>query len=79
MAHHLELMDQSFVDKVTNIFSDQEVRNKLLASYAQVIETPTLRDIGIEYQYTLFNSIKQKGQHPIVMIRGFFYKTRNLF
>lgn len=69
MAHHLELMDQSFVDKVVNIFL---IRNpkQILASYAQVIETPTLRDIGIEYQLTLFNRLTSRGQHPIVIDSG---------
>jgi len=69
MAHHLELMDQSFVEKVANIFL---IRNpkQILASYAQVIEAPTLRDIGIEYQFTLFNRLKEQGQQSLVMDSG---------
>ncbi len=69
MAHHLALMDQSFLNQVTNIFLIRSP-GQILASYAQVIETPTLRDIGIEYQYTLFNFLKEKGQLPLVMDSG---------
>lgn len=69
MAHHLALMDQSFLNRVTNIFLIRSPR-QILASYAQVIETPTLRDIGIEYQYTLFNLLKEKGHLPLVMDSG---------
>jgi Sulfotransferase domain len=69
MAHHIELMDQSFLERVTNIFL---IRNpeQIIASYAQVIETPTLRDIGLEYQYNLFMDLRAKGLHPIVMDSG---------
>jgi len=69
MSHHLEIMDQSFLEKVTNVFL---IRNpkQILASYSQVIETPTLRDIGVEYQFTLFNRLKEKGQLPVVVDSG---------
>lgn len=69
MAHHVELMDQHFLEKVTNIFL---VRNpaQIIASYAQVIETPTLRDIGLECQYNLFMRLKEKGLQSIVMDSG---------
>lgn len=69
MAHHLALMDQSFLNKVTNIFLIRSPK-QIIASYAQVIETPTLRDIGIEYQYHVFNSLKERGQNPLVLDSG---------
>jgi hypothetical protein len=69
MAHHLALMDQSFLEKVTNIFLIRSPK-QIISSYAQVIEAPTLWDIGIEYQYSLFNSLKQKGQVPVVLDSG---------
>lgn len=69
MAHHLALMDQSFLESVINIFLIRSPK-QILASYAEVIETPTLRDIGVEYQYMLFNSLKEKGQLPLVMDSG---------
>lgn len=69
MAHHIALMDPSFLAKVTNIFL---IRNpkQIIASYAQVIETPTLHDIGIAYQFSLFNRLKEQGQLPMVMDSG---------
>jgi Sulfotransferase domain len=69
MAHHLALMDQSFPDKVTNIFLIRSPK-QIISSYAQVIEAPTLADIGIEYQYTLFNTLKDKGRVPVVLDSG---------
>lgn len=73
MAHHLELMDPAFVEKVTNVFL---IRNpsQIIASYSQVIEAPTLRDIGIEYQYILFERLKKMGRDPIVMDSGLILK-----
>jgi hypothetical protein len=69
MAHHIELMDQTFLEKVTNVFL---IRNpsQIIASYAQVIETPTLRDIGLQYQYNLFMALQEKGLRSIVMDSG---------
>lgn len=73
MAHHLELMDQAFVDHVTNVFL---IRNpgQILASYSQVIVAPTLRDIGVEYQFNLFERLKKKGEQPIVIDSGVILK-----
>jgi len=73
MAHHLELMDQGFVERVTNVFLIRNPR-QILASYSQVIEAPTLRDIGIEYQFILFERLKKMGKHPIVMDSGLILK-----
>src|SRR5688500_4788425 len=53
MAHHMEVLQQPFFDRGVNIFL---IRNpkQIIASYAQVIDQPTLRDIGLEYQFKLF-------------------------
>lgn len=66
MAHHIELMDEGFLYNVTSIFL---IRNptQIIASYAQVIENPVMRDIGIEYQYELFNRLVERGQQPVVI------------
>jgi len=69
MAHHMALLDQSFVEDVTNIFLIRNPR-QILASYSDVIDTPTLRDIGIEYQYDLFNRLLEQGRHPVVLDSG---------
>jgi len=69
MAHHMAIMDQSFVDGVTNLFL---IRNpkQIIASYADVIEAPTLQDIGIAYQYELFTRLLAQGRHPVVLDSG---------
>lgn len=57
MAHHIEaLRDLSFLNDCINIFL---IRNpkQIIASYAQVIEKPVMRDIGIEYELTLFKKL----------------------
>lgn len=57
MAHHIETMrDLSFLKNCVNIFL---IRNpsQIIASYAQVIEKPVMRDIGIEYELTLFKKL----------------------
>ena len=68
MAHHIEVMkDQSFLSKCINIFL---IRNpkQIIASYAQVIEKPVMRDIGIEYEWELFK--KLKDPNSIVLDSG---------
>lgn len=58
MAHHIEVMDNhDFLSKCVNIFL---IRNpkQIIASYAQVIEKPVMRDIGIEYEWKLFDELK---------------------
>ena len=74
MAHHLEVMDQGFTERVKNVFL---IRNptQILASYSQVISAPTLRDIGVEYQFVLFERLKKMGQTPVVMDSGLILKN----
>lgn len=69
MAHHMALMDQSFVEEVVNVFLIRDPR-QIIASYAHVIEAPTLRDIGIEYQYELFTRLLEQGRQPVVLDAG---------
>lgn len=69
MAHHMEVMKKPFFDNSINIFL---IRNpkQIIASYAQVIEKPVMRDIGIEYQYTLFQQLTQQKNNVIVLDSG---------
>lgn len=55
MAHHMEVMEEPFLSNSINVFL---IRNpkQIIASYAQVIDQPKMRDIGIEYQHNLFNA-----------------------
>ena len=64
MAHHHQQMKLDFLEKMTNLFL---VRNphQLIASFAQVIQNPTMQDIGLEKSWELFNIVKR--QNPIVL------------
>lgn len=70
MSHHLEVMDQSFTDDVVNVFFIRNPR-QIIASYAKVIERPVMRDIGVEYQYNLYQTLLRKKQQPIVLDSGY--------
>ncbi|HYG18314.1 MAG TPA: sulfotransferase family protein, partial [Ohtaekwangia sp.] len=69
MSHHIELLREKFLTDVTNVFL---IRNpaQIIASYAKVIANPVMRDIGIEYQYNLFEQLRLQGQNPVVIDSG---------
>ena len=69
MSHHLEVMDESFVDNVVNVFFIRDPR-QVIASYAQVIDKPVMRDIGVEYQFNLWQKLMDRKQSPIVLDAG---------
>ena len=69
MSHHLEVMDESFVDDVVNVFFIRDPR-QIIASYAQVIDKPIMRDIGVEYQFNLWQKLVDRKQDPIVLDAG---------
>lgn len=69
MAHHMEVMQAPFIEKAIHIFLIRDPR-QIIASYAQVIENPVMRDIGIEYQYQLFQQLEKRGEQPIVLDSG---------
>jgi hypothetical protein len=70
MSHHLEVMDQSFSDDVINVFFIRNPR-QIIASYAKVIEKPVMRDIGMEYQYNLYQRLIKNGKQPVVLDSGY--------
>ena len=65
MAHHIEVTNDGFLSECKNIFLIRDPK-QLIASYAQVIEKPVMRDIGIEHEYHLF----QKTKDAIVIDSG---------
>jgi hypothetical protein len=69
MAHHMEVMEDPLIKGATHIFLIRDPR-QIIASYAQVIERPVMRDIGIEYQYGLFEKLKKTGATPVVIDSG---------
>lgn len=69
MAHHMEVLDNPLLPRARNIFLIRDPR-QILASYAEVIATPVMRDIGIAYQYSLFSRLRQEGTDPLVLDSG---------
>jgi hypothetical protein len=68
MAHHIAVLERDdFLEQCISVFL---IRNpkQLIASYAEVMEKPAMRDIGIEHEYHLFEKLKHK--HPIVIDSG---------
>lgn len=74
MAHHLEKVDLSFLEKLDNIFLIRDVK-QLIASFSQVIEHPQMRDIGIKHEYELFRFLQSKKVKPIVLDSGELLKS----
>jgi hypothetical protein len=66
MAHHMEVLNDPWIDDAVNIFLIRDPE-QIIASYAAVIDQPVMRDIGIEYQYKLFSELTDKGLTPIVL------------
>lgn len=70
MAHHLIDMDLSFLDRLTNLFLIRDP-HQLIASFAEVIHTPTMQDIGLAKEWELFKEISQaNGKPPVVLDSG---------
>lgn len=65
MAHHIEVLKGDFLSRCINVFLIRDPK-QIIASYAKVIQNPVMRDIGIEYEYMLF----QKLAKPIVVDSG---------
>ncbi len=67
MAHHFIDVDHSFIYTLDNVFL---IRNpkQLIASFAQVISTPTMQDIGLEKEYQLFQDIASKNNKPPIVL-----------
>jgi hypothetical protein len=73
MAHHIEVLDDdSFLEQCINIFLIRDPK-QIIASYAQVIANPVMRDIGIEYEFHLFDRVK--NQNPIVIDSGWLLQN----
>jgi len=66
MAHHLDGLDWSFLNQMTNVFLIREPK-RLIASFARVIPNPTILDIGLALEYEIFEYLKSKGQSVTVL------------
>lgn len=65
MTAHLVDLDFSFMDALTNIIYIRDPR-QILASFAQVVELPTVEQIGTLRQAAVFDYLVQQGKVPIV-------------
>jgi hypothetical protein len=66
MTHHLVELNEDFLGKVYNILFIRDPK-QIISSYAQVRPNVTMQDIGIEKQWDLFNSLKEKN-YPCVVL-----------
>lgn len=73
MAHHIEVIENTFLDRVTNVFLIRDPK-QIIASYAEVIENPSMRDIGIQYQYEVFEQLCESDERPVVIDSGILLK-----
>lgn len=69
MAHHMEVLEDPYIDGSMNVFLIRDPL-QIIASYSAVIEKPVMRDIGIEYQYTLFKNLQSMGEKTVVVDSG---------
>ena len=69
MAHHFIGIDWEFILKMKNIIY---IRNpkQLIASFAKVIDEPTLQDIGIELEFQLYKFLLDNNRQPIILDSG---------
>ncbi len=67
MAHHHEGQDQSYLLDMHNIFLIRDPK-QLIASFAQVIQNPTIDDIGLKHEAELLDYVKENGNHPPIVI-----------
>ena len=69
MAHHIEQFDLNWLQDVKHLFLIRDPQ-KLINSFAKVIENPTIKDIGIKDEYLLFRQLTERGISPLVLDSG---------
>ena len=66
MAHHYEGVELTFLEDLTNVFLIRDPY-QLIASFAQVIENPTMKDIGLQREWEICKYLIDQGKEPIVI------------
>lgn len=69
MAKHLIDLDLTFLNKLENVFLIRHPA-KLISSFAMVIPDMNESDIGLKYEWELFNLLQNSGNNPIVIDSG---------
>jgi len=74
MAHHFINIDWNFILKMENIIYIRHPK-QLIASFAKVIDQPTLLDIGVELSFQLYEFLVSNNQTPIILDSGELLKN----
>ncbi len=67
MAHHHIGLDLSYLKEVKNVFLIRDPK-QLIASFAQIINHPTLQDIGLKKAVELLDYVVKKGTYSPIII-----------
>lgn len=67
MAHHHEVLDWNYLNDYKNVFLIRDPK-QLIASFAQVIEQPTIMDIGLKHEAELFDFVSTNGKYPPITV-----------
>lgn len=69
MAHHLLDLDDSFLDRTTNVLLVRDPA-QMIPSLCNQIPRPTLRDTGLQVQWRLLERLRERGQSvPVIDAR----------
>jgi len=66
MAHHYIDVQLDFLKDLTNVFLIRDPY-QLIASFAEVVEHPTMLDIALEMEWQIYDYLISQGQKPIVI------------
>lgn len=67
MTHHLlPSLDRSFLKEMTNVILTRDPL-EMLPSYAEVVDTPTMEDVGYKMQLELIEQL-QKEKLPVIVL-----------
>ena len=68
MAHHLQELDRSFMQEMVNVLLTRDPR-EMLPSFARVVDTPTLDDVGYKILTDLADELHRR-QFPVVVLEA---------
>lgn len=67
MAHHMDVVNKEFYDRLTHIFLIRDPR-EMITSFVKTIPDPSLRDTAYKEQFQIFHYVTEElGHEPIVL------------
>lgn len=66
MAHHVRTLPRDWLDAFTNVLLIRDP-HLLITSLAQVLELPTMFDVGLDTQVQIFEELTKKGHSVLVV------------